>query len=127
MSLYKERPVKSKYKISSKVRFLLYCYKNSKIFFLQQLFSIVKITMPLRQSLLIFNANLNKKHILLLQVFSKTMAFYQVAYCDNIIQRNARKLNITLHSTFVLCCGDGWHFILHLMGVKKHILLRLQV
>jgi len=25
-----------------------------------------------------------------LQVFSKTMAFYQVVYCDNIIQRNAR-------------------------------------
>jgi len=25
-----------------------------------------------------------------LQVFSKTLAFYQVAYCDNIIQRNAR-------------------------------------
>ncbi len=31
-----------------KVRFLRYCYKNSKIFFLQQLFSIVKIMMPLR-------------------------------------------------------------------------------
>ena len=33
-----------------KVRFLHYCYKNSKIFFLQQLFSIIKITMPFRRS-----------------------------------------------------------------------------
>ncbi len=37
-----------------KVRFLHYCYKNSKIFFLQQLLSIVKIPIPLRHSPLIF-------------------------------------------------------------------------
>ncbi len=39
-----------------KVRFLRNCHKNSKIFSLQQFFSIVKITINLRRSLLIFKS-----------------------------------------------------------------------
>ena len=45
-----------------KVRSLRYCRENSKIFSLQQFFSIVKITMPLRRSPLIFQRTSRRSH-----------------------------------------------------------------
>ncbi len=42
-----KRNVRWKRKIWKKIRFLHCCYKNSKIFFLQKVLSIVEITMPL--------------------------------------------------------------------------------
>ena len=51
-----------------KVRSLRYCRENSKIFSLQQFFSIVKITMPLRRSPLIFQRTSRRS----LRVISRT-------------------------------------------------------